>query len=283
MKDTAQNRAIMHANEIVPMSENRFLKDEMVAPSLQRETKHIPVLRGALASWRFSVERTPFRGDELTTLYNLAAARWTQRLNRLGFLKAYCLLMHKLLTDGPLSALPEGAWVLDAGTGTGALSLALESQYKTLRHGAPLMFSAIDRSPAMLKAARSEFDATRIDVALQRADICQLPYEDNSFDLVMAGHVVEHLPTPEAALRELVRVLQPGAPLLMLTTRRSLLGALVHLRWRVHRIRMQDLKAWLQDCGIVDIQFAELPGSPWCRHLSLICVGRKDEQAIYLD
>ncbi len=101
MKDTAQNRAIMHANEIVPMSENRFLKDEMVAPSLQRETKHIPVLRGALASWRFSVERMPFRGDELTTLYNLAAARWTQRLNRLGFLKAYCLLMHKLLTDGP--------------------------------------------------------------------------------------------------------------------------------------------------------------------------------------
>ena len=261
------------------MFDNRFFVDEMVVPSVQRETKHVPVAQVALGSWRFSVERTAFQGGELTRLHNRAAARWKQDLNRLGFLKAYDLLMHQLLTDGPLHALPEGAWVLDAGTGSGALSLALDAQYKALGQGTPLLFNAVDRSPAMLHAARSAFDATRLDVALQRADIDQLPFEDSSFDLVMAGHVVEHLPSPEAALRELVRVLQPGAPLLLLTTRRSLLGALVHLRWRVHRISKPDVTAWLQDCGLVDMQFIELPGAPWCRHLSLVCVARKAEQA----
>ena len=248
---------------------------EWGVPSWEHAPRHIPVLQGAVGSWRFSVERTPLPGDELTTRYDLAAARWHQWLHHLGFLKAYERLMHGLLAEGPLRSLPEGAWVLDAGTGTGALSLALDAQHRATRQGTPLLFSAVDRSPAMLQTAQAAYDQARTDVALHRADITRLPFDDGSFDLVMAGHVVEHLPAPEAALRELVRVLQPGAPLLLLTTRRSLLGALVQLRWRVHRITKLDLHAWLQDLDLVDIEFLDLPGPRWSRPLSMVCVARK--------
>lgn len=235
----------------------------------------IPVLRAAWGSWHVSLEREPLHADDLTAQYNRIAPTWKQRLHRLGVPKAYDQLMHHLLTDGALHTLPSGAWVLDAGIGTGALSLALDAQYRAQQHKDRLMFSGVDRSPAMLDAALTELDAANVDIVLRRADINHLPFEDNTFDLVMAGHVVEHLSCPETALQELIRVLRPGAPLLLLTTRQSLLGAVVHLRWRVHRFGKQDLFALLQAAGLEDIRCAPLPGALWNRSLSLVCTARK--------
>ena len=37
-----------------------------------------------------------------------------------------------------------------------------------------------------------------------------LPFEDNSFDMVYSSHVLEHIPNPEKALQEIYRVLKPG-------------------------------------------------------------------------
>lgn len=42
------------------------------------------------------------------------------------------------------------------------------------------------------------------------ADICHLPFEDASFDLILCNHVLEHIPDDTAAMRELFRVLRPG-------------------------------------------------------------------------
>ncbi|WP_211224629.1 class I SAM-dependent methyltransferase [Salinimicrobium xinjiangense] len=43
-----------------------------------------------------------------------------------------------------------------------------------------------------------------------KADICNLPFEDNSFDFILCNHVLEHIPDDVKAMQELYRILQPG-------------------------------------------------------------------------
>ncbi|MGB5171129.1 MAG: methyltransferase domain-containing protein [Eudoraea sp.] len=43
-----------------------------------------------------------------------------------------------------------------------------------------------------------------------KADICSLPFEDNSFDIILCNHVLEHIPDDRKAMSELYRVMKPG-------------------------------------------------------------------------
>lgn len=43
-----------------------------------------------------------------------------------------------------------------------------------------------------------------------KADICNLPFEDNSFDVILCNHVLEHIPDDTKAMQELYRILKPG-------------------------------------------------------------------------
>ena len=43
-----------------------------------------------------------------------------------------------------------------------------------------------------------------------KADICNLPFEDDSFDIILCNHVLEHIPDDQLAMRELYRVMKPG-------------------------------------------------------------------------
>jgi SAM-dependent methyltransferase len=43
-----------------------------------------------------------------------------------------------------------------------------------------------------------------------KADICDLPFEDNSFDFILCNHVLEHIPDDKKAMHELYRILKPG-------------------------------------------------------------------------
>ena len=47
-------------------------------------------------------------------------------------------------------------------------------------------------------------------IADVKADICDLPFEDNSFDVILCNHVLEHIPDDAKAMQELYRVLRPG-------------------------------------------------------------------------
>ena len=42
-----------------------------------------------------------------------------------------------------------------------------------------------------------------------KADICNLPFKDNSFDFILCNHVLEHIPDDGKAMQELYRVLKP--------------------------------------------------------------------------
>ncbi|PKQ43783.1 class I SAM-dependent methyltransferase [Confluentibacter flavum] len=43
-----------------------------------------------------------------------------------------------------------------------------------------------------------------------KADICNLPFEDNSFDVILCNHVLEHIPDDTKAMQELYRVMKVG-------------------------------------------------------------------------
>lgn len=47
-------------------------------------------------------------------------------------------------------------------------------------------------------------------IADVKADICYLPFDDNSYDVILCNHVLEHIPDDTKAMQELYRVLKPG-------------------------------------------------------------------------
>lgn len=60
----------------------------------------------------------------------------------------------------------------------------------------------------------SNLDYTTTDllspIADVKADICNLPFEDNAFDFIICNHVLEHIPDDTKAMQELYRVLAPN-------------------------------------------------------------------------
>ena len=69
--------------------------------------------------------------------------------------------------------------------------------------------SFIKRFRAMdnLEYITSDLESPLADV---KADICDLPFGDDTFDLVFCNHVLEHIPDDTKAMQELFRVLKPG-------------------------------------------------------------------------
>ncbi|MDC0007170.1 methyltransferase domain-containing protein [Winogradskyella sp.] len=47
-------------------------------------------------------------------------------------------------------------------------------------------------------------------IADVKADICDLPFKDNSYDVILCNHVLEHIPDDTKAMQELYRVMKPG-------------------------------------------------------------------------
>lgn len=72
---------------------------------------------------------------------------------------------------------------------------------------------------------RGDLMPARADVA--RIDITEIPFPDAHFDLVVANHVLEHVPDDAAALREIARVLRRGGHALLQTPYAPTLAAAI--------------------------------------------------------
>lgn len=62
------------------------------------------------------------------------------------------------------------------------------------------------------KLKNLEYTTTDLESPLAdvKADICNLPFEDNSFNVILCNHVLEHIPDDTKAMKELYRVIKPG-------------------------------------------------------------------------
>jgi ubiquinone/menaquinone biosynthesis C-methylase UbiE len=95
-----------------------------------------------------------------------------------------------------------GDAVLDVGAGTGNAAVA------AARRGARV--TASDLTPRQVELGRARTDADGLDIEWVEADAEQLPFPDDSFDLVLSSFGMVFAPRPDVAARELLRVVRPG-------------------------------------------------------------------------
>lgn len=97
---------------------------------------------------------------------------------------------------------------LEIGAGTGYFTLNLMSA------GIVWEATCTDISPGMLETLSANAQRLDLDVKTVPADAEDLPFEDQSFDLVLGHAVLHHIPDLERAFGEFRRVLRPGGTLL---------------------------------------------------------------------
>ena len=102
--------------------------------------------------------------------------------------------------------LSPGLSVLDCGCGPGPITLGLA---RAVAPGGSAV--GIDIEPTMIERANALAAGSGLDnIDFRVADIYDLPFDDDSFDVVLSSAVIEHLSDPVRALRELRRVTRTG-------------------------------------------------------------------------
>ena len=101
-----------------------------------------------------------------------------------------------------LDVAPDGRWV-DVGCGTGALTRAV------LEEREPREVIGVDPSATFLAYARETVTDPR--ARFEEGSATALPRPDDSADALVSGLVLNFVPEPSAAVREMARVGQPGA------------------------------------------------------------------------
>ncbi|MEM8539357.1 MAG: methyltransferase domain-containing protein [Pseudomonadota bacterium] len=230
----------------------------------------IPVWSHALGSWNFSVSRRPFQSSELELHYDKAADVWQSKIEKLGFVDAYHKLIASALQHVNLGDNGSPLQVLDAGIGTGAMSVALSNLVSC-----DVDLLGVDLSKKMLDRAKQSIRKPQINLQTLQADLSELPLEDNSFDVVLMAHVVEHLAAPAAVLNELRRVLKPGGVMIACITRRSTFGRYIQYIWRTHQVDSNMALGWMEKSGFTDPRILPLDKRSGTRRRSIGYLARK--------
>lgn len=103
------------------------------------------------------------------------------------------------------AGIEDGDYVLDVGSGTGALARAIRDAYAHVR------IEGIDPSDGFVRYATEKVGRSDGRVRFAVGDAQQLGFPDATFDAVLSSLVLNFVPDPARALREIKRVAKPGA------------------------------------------------------------------------
>ncbi len=154
--------------------------------------------------------------DKIAAIYGL-----TFKLN------GYGRSLDEYFAQHPLPVSP-GARILDAGCGTGLLTLAM---LRNLRF--PVNITSLDLSATSITEARKAVAESpgMGYVTFAEGNMLCLPFADNSLDLVVTAGALEYVPLYEG-LNEIARVIAPGGHLLHLPCRPSPVSKLLEILFR---------------------------------------------------
>ncbi|MBD1854306.1 MULTISPECIES: methyltransferase domain-containing protein [Leptolyngbya] len=169
-------------------------------------------------------------------------------------------LIEELLT---WAGITKAEKILDVGCGIGGSSLYLAEKFGAEATGITL-------SPVQANRAKERSRVAQISANFQVADALNMPFEDNSFDLVWSLESGEHMPDKQKFLAECYRVLKPGGTFIMATwchrptdqvpltiDDRKRLAEIYRVYCLPYVISLPEYTAIAQKIGLQDIQTAD--------------------------
>ena len=136
--------------------------------------------------------------------------------------------------------LDENSFVLDAGSGTGIVTLGFQSAGFR-----PCKTIALDLSFNSLKVSREQFEKDEKtdakNISAVQGNILQIPFADETFDLVLTCGVLEYVPLDEG-LREMARVMKRGAKLVLIPVKPSLVGAVLEILYKFKTHSIEEVR-----------------------------------------
>lgn len=179
-----------------------------------------------LAAWRVYTRRPRQR---LVSHEGLDDPDVAQAFNRIATMP-HMRLMRSYAIQRAI-AIEQTGQAADLGCGPGHLAIELA-------HAAPdLYVTGIDLSDEMLAQAeaRTRRDGLAERIAFKKGDVAQIPFPDDSLDLVISTLSLHHWSDPVAVLNEIARVVRPGGSFLVFDLRRDMTAPFYLLLWFVTR------------------------------------------------
>ncbi|WP_028746306.1 ArsR/SmtB family transcription factor [Rhizobium mesoamericanum] len=189
------------------------------------------------------------RAERAQAYFSRNAAEWDELRRLHAADEEVDAAVVRLLGSQPIDSL------LDLGTGTGRILELLSGLYRRA--------IGVDASRNMLSVARANLDKSGITKAsVRHADILNLPFEAQDFDVVTIHQVLHFFDQPEVAIGEAARMLRPGGRLVIIDLAPH---GLEYLRDEHAHVRLgfshQSMSDWLRKAGLDVEQVVDLhPG-----------------------
>lgn len=218
---------------------NRFFAT--IRTAFEREMQALPERGSDLAAVAVVLEERRRRSQEF---FDRHACQWDDLARTLLPVPEYRQRLLELV--------PQGAAVLEIGTGTGGLLPELAARCSKV--------IGVDHSPAMLEEAQRRLvDGGVNGVELRLGEMSHLPLPDASVDCVVASMVLHHAADPAPVLAEIRRVLTPGGILLLADlARHERESAREQLADQWLGFEELELQSWLKLAGFTTVNIEQI-------------------------